>query len=105
MSRRREQLPHADAHDQRAVNDQQHADEDPDGNHPLAVTVHSHLRLYIMDDSGFLMSCATNVRHSGNVAIVDLNGTITLSSGIGTIRGAVKDLVEAGHKDILLNLA
>ena len=50
------------------------------------------------------MSCHASVRHLGNVAIVDLNGTITLSSGIGSIRGAVKGLVDAGHKDILLNL-
>jgi anti-sigma B factor antagonist len=51
------------------------------------------------------MSCEASVRHAGGVAIVDLNGTITLGSGIGSIRGAVKDLVDQGHKDILLNLA
>ena len=51
------------------------------------------------------MSCETSVRHSGNVAILDLNGTITLSSGLGAIRGAVRDLVDAGHRNILLNLA
>ncbi len=51
------------------------------------------------------MSCHTSVRHSGGVAIVDLNGTITLASGIGSIRSTVKDLVDSGHKDILLNLA
>jgi anti-anti-sigma factor len=51
------------------------------------------------------MSCQTSVRHSGRVAIVDLNGTITLNSGIGTIRSTVKGLVDEGHKDILLNLS
>src|SRR5690349_2180077 len=51
------------------------------------------------------MGCQTSVRHSGNVAIVDLNGNITIGGGIGSIRGAVKDLMDAGHKNILLNLA
>jgi len=51
------------------------------------------------------VSCQTSVRHSGNVAIVDLNGTITMGSGIGSIRSAVKGLMDNGHKDILLNLA
>src|SRR5215831_18566394 len=51
------------------------------------------------------MSCQTSVRHAGSVAIVDLNGSITLSSGIGSIRSAVKGLVDDGHRDILLNLA
>src|SRR5689334_1090138 len=52
-----------------------------------------------------LMSCQTSVRHAGGVAIVDLNGTITLNSGIGSIRTVVQELVDDGHKDILLNLA
>lgn len=51
------------------------------------------------------MSCHSSVRHSGSIAIVDLNGNITLNSGIGSIRTAVKGLVDQGHKDILLNLA
>jgi anti-sigma B factor antagonist len=51
------------------------------------------------------MSCHTSVRHAGSVAIVDLNGSITLTSGIGSIRTAVKGLVDDGHRDILLNLA
>src|ERR1041384_5772886 len=52
-----------------------------------------------------VMSCHASVRHEGKVAIVDLNGTITLAGGIGSIRDAVKGLVDAGHKDIVLNLA
>lgn len=45
------------------------------------------------------------VRHIGPVAIVDLEGRLTLSEGCGVIRGAIKSLLDGGHKNILLNLA
>jgi len=51
------------------------------------------------------MSCHATVRHNGKVSIVDLHGNVTISSGIGVIRDAVRDLVNAGHRNILLNLA
>ncbi len=44
------------------------------------------------------------VRYSGNVAIVDLAGRIVLGDGSGLIRNTIKDLLNAGHKNILLNL-
>ena len=50
------------------------------------------------------MSTQAHVRHSANVAVVDLSGRITLGEGCGLVRGTIKDLVTAGHKDILLNL-
>ena len=50
------------------------------------------------------MSVKAAVRHSGNVAIVDLSGRITLGEGSGLLRTTVKDLVVAGEKKILLNL-
>jgi anti-sigma B factor antagonist len=50
------------------------------------------------------MSTKAEVRHSGNVAIVDLSGRITLGEGSGLVRSTIKDLVTAGHKDILVNL-
>ena len=50
------------------------------------------------------MSFKVNVRHSGNVAIVDLTGKITLGDGSGMVRSTIKDLVNGGQKNILLNL-
>jgi anti-sigma B factor antagonist len=50
------------------------------------------------------MSVKADVRHSGNVAIVDLGGRITLGEGAGLLRGTIKDLVAAGHNKIILNL-
>jgi anti-sigma B factor antagonist len=44
------------------------------------------------------------VRHAGHVAIVDLEGRITLGEGCGVVRNAIRDLVNAGSKNILLNL-
>jgi len=51
------------------------------------------------------MTPKATVRHSGNVAIVDLVGKITLGDGSGLVRNTVKDLLEGGHVNILLNLA
>lgn len=50
------------------------------------------------------MAFKANVRQVGNVAVVDLSGRITLGEGSGTLRNTMKDIVGAGHKDILLNL-
>ena len=44
------------------------------------------------------------VRHSGDVAIVDLSGRITLGEGSGLVRGTIKELTGAGSRNILLNL-
>jgi anti-sigma B factor antagonist len=50
------------------------------------------------------MSVKADLRHTGNVAIVDLAGKITLGEGSGLLRSTIKDLVTSGHKAILLNL-
>jgi anti-sigma B factor antagonist len=50
------------------------------------------------------MSVKAAVRHSGNVAIIDMSGRITLGEGAGLLRGTIKDLVAAGQNKILLNL-
>jgi|SRR5579872_3725116 len=50
------------------------------------------------------MSSQAKTRQVGNVAIVDLGGKITLGEGSGMVRAAIKALVDAGHKNILLNL-
>jgi anti-sigma B factor antagonist len=44
------------------------------------------------------------VRHAGPVAIVDLEGRITVGEGCAVVRNAVRDLVNAGSRNILLNL-
>ena len=50
------------------------------------------------------MSLKVTVRHAGDVAIVDLAGRITLGEDSGLLRTTVKDLVNAGQKNILVNL-
>lgn len=50
------------------------------------------------------MSAKVDIRHSGNVAIVDVSGKITLGEGTGLLHDAVRKLVAAGDKNILLNL-
>ena len=49
-------------------------------------------------------SSSATVRHSGNVAIIDLSGRITMNDGAGSIRSAVEGVLAGGHKSILLNL-
>ncbi len=50
------------------------------------------------------MSLKANVRQSGDVSVVDLAGRITLGEGSGLVRSTIKELVNSGHKNILLNL-
>jgi anti-sigma B factor antagonist len=44
------------------------------------------------------------VRHAGPVAIVDLEGRITVGEGCGVVRKTIRDLVNSGARNILLNL-
>jgi anti-sigma B factor antagonist len=50
------------------------------------------------------MSLRANVRRAGDVSIVDLAGRITLGEGSGLVRSTIKDLVNSGQKNILVNL-
>src|ERR1041385_1297479 len=50
------------------------------------------------------MSLKAVVRPVGNVSIVDLSGRITLGEGSGLVRNTIKELVNSGGKNILLNL-
>lgn len=50
------------------------------------------------------MSLKASVRKVGDVAIVDLAGRVTLGEGSGLVRSTIKDLVNGGQKNILLNL-
>jgi anti-sigma B factor antagonist len=51
------------------------------------------------------MSAKITVRHSDGVAIVDVNGRITLGEGSVGLRNAVLKELAADHKKLLLNLA
>jgi anti-anti-sigma factor len=44
------------------------------------------------------------VRRAGNVAIVNLEARITMGEGCGAVRSAIRDLVNSGSRNILLNL-
>jgi anti-sigma B factor antagonist len=50
------------------------------------------------------MSLKAVVRPAGDVAIVDLSGRLTLGEGSGLVRNTIKDLVNSGRKNILINL-
>jgi anti-sigma B factor antagonist len=50
------------------------------------------------------MSASASVRHLDGIAILDLRGRLTLGEGAGLVRDTVRDLVEAGERDILVNL-
>ena len=50
------------------------------------------------------MAFKAAVRHTGDVAIVDLEGRLTLGEGCGPLRDTVKDLIAKGEKKILVNL-
>ena len=46
-----------------------------------------------------------NQRQAGDVAILDLNGEVRIGDSATALRGAIRELVAAGNKKILLNLA
>ena len=51
------------------------------------------------------MSLTINVRESGNVVILDLNGRITIGEETASLRNTIKEYLDSGQKNILLNLA
>jgi len=51
------------------------------------------------------MAFNVSTRQAGKVAIVDLSGKITLGEGSGSLRSAIKELVSAGERSILVNLS
>lgn len=52
-----------------------------------------------------MMSLKISVRQVGNVAILDLNGRVTLGEASGALRDTIKDLLSKDQKNIVLNLA
>jgi anti-sigma B factor antagonist len=51
------------------------------------------------------MSLTANIRHFGDVAVVDLDGRITLGESTGLLRDNLRQLLAQGSKKIILNLA
>ena len=51
------------------------------------------------------MALTTKVRQHGNVAIVDLNGKVTLGENTGILRDELRSLLAQGTRNILLNMA
>lgn len=51
------------------------------------------------------MSLPINVRETGDVVILDLNGRITLGETAASLRDTIRELLDGGQKNILLNLA
>ena len=51
------------------------------------------------------MSLKINVRETGDVLILDLNGRITLGEEAASLRDTLKEQIDSGRKNILLNLA
>lgn len=43
-------------------------------------------------------------RTAGSVTILDIHGKITIGEGSAEVRNTVRDLLQSGKKDILLNL-
>ncbi len=50
------------------------------------------------------MALTAKVRRVGNVAIMDLNGKITLGENTGILRDELRSLMSQGTKSILLNM-
>jgi anti-sigma B factor antagonist len=51
------------------------------------------------------MALTINVRHAGDVAVVDLDGRITLGESTGLLRDKLRQLLAQGSRKIVLNLA
>jgi anti-sigma B factor antagonist len=51
------------------------------------------------------MSLKINVRESGDVLILDMHGRITMGEEAASLRDTLKEQVDSGRKNILLNLA
>src|ERR1700746_2727949 len=51
------------------------------------------------------MALTAKTRRVGNVAIVDLNGKITLGENTGILRDELRSLLAQGNKQIVLNMA
>jgi anti-sigma B factor antagonist len=44
-------------------------------------------------------------REIGEIIVIDFSGKITLGEGSSTLRKSIRDVLDAGHRKILLNLS
>ena len=51
------------------------------------------------------MSLTIDVRETGDVCILDLHGRITLGVGSALLRDEIREMLDSGHRNILLNMA
>lgn len=51
------------------------------------------------------MSLSINVRETGNIVILDMNGSITLGESVTALRDEIRELLDSGQINILLNFA
>lgn len=51
------------------------------------------------------MALTAKTRRVGDVAIVDLNGKVTLGENTGILRDELRSLLSQGNKNIILNMA
>ncbi len=51
------------------------------------------------------MALSAKTRRVGDIAIVDLNGKVTLGENTGILRDELRGLMSQGHKNIILNMA
>src|SRR5215469_239776 len=51
------------------------------------------------------MSLKINVRETGKVVVLDLNGRITLGETAASLRDTIRELLDSQQRNILLNLA
>jgi anti-sigma B factor antagonist len=50
------------------------------------------------------MNSSATTRHSGKVVVIDVVGRISIEDGLGVMGAAIREMLAAGHKHILLNL-
>ena len=51
------------------------------------------------------MSAILKIRHSGDVAVVDVSGRVTVGEGSSALRENMRELMAQGHAKILLNMS
>jgi anti-sigma B factor antagonist len=50
------------------------------------------------------VSLKLNTRQVGDITVIDAAGRVTLGEGTSALRDAIREIVNAGHKKVLLNL-